>query len=284
MPKTKEVQKTEKSLITYDSKDGQKIKLSFEIVKKYLVRGKSEFVTEQEAMFFMGICKSRGLNPFAGDCYLIKYSKDDPASIVTSIDFFRSRATIQKNCIGWQCGIIVKTKSGEIKKTNGLLLDNEILVGGWFSAKPNGWEAPFVLEINLSGFIKTKSNGELTRFWRKENQPYMIMKVAESQGLRRLWPNEFGNMYEQSEINNNVDQENQIIQEIEENANQELIDIKPERTPENEKDLNEQATGLTNAYFGEKQESKVDIPSTFIKEDVPQQEELPLPKQNKAPF
>ena len=165
--------------VKYKAKDGQDIALNFETVKNYLVQGKRELVTPQEVMFFLGMCKSKGLNPFKKDVYLVKYDQT-PAAIVTAIDYYRSRARAQSDCKGWQKGIIVKTKDGEIKRTNGLLLEDETLLGGWFTGQPDGWEVPFELEVNLAGFIKTRADGKPTQFWTKDKQPLMIMKVAES--------------------------------------------------------------------------------------------------------
>ena len=76
----------EKTIVKYEARDGQEIKLSFSAVKKYLVQGNSQAVTEQELMYFLGVCKSRGLNPFKKDAYLIKYG-NDPAAIIISIDY-----------------------------------------------------------------------------------------------------------------------------------------------------------------------------------------------------
>lgn len=189
----------EDKIMKYQSKSGEEISLSFELIRKYLVSGKGDLITPQEMMVFMGICKERGLNPFARDCYLIKYTPNDPAAIVTSADYFRSRARAQRDCQGWEKGIIVKTKEGQIKKTHGLILDGETLLGGWFRAQPEGWKQPFELEVNLGGYIKTTQQGAPTRFWQKENQPTMIAKVAESQGLRTLWPDEFKGLYGEEE-------------------------------------------------------------------------------------
>lgn len=224
-------------LIVYESKDGQKIELSFEVVRNYLISGKKELVTAQEIFYFIGICKARGLNPFKKDCYLIKYSQGDSAQIVTSIDFFRSRAVHQENCQGWASGPIVLTKDNKLRYSNGLVLDDEKLVGGWFEAQPKGWEKPFRHEVNLQTFIKHKTDGSVTKFWAKENQAFMIAKIAESQGLRRVWPDEFGHIYEKDEI---IDQEGNILGEIEQGANREPIDLKPEseaeERPEEQKD------------------------------------------------
>jgi phage recombination protein Bet len=188
----------EKGVVQYKSRDGQEIKLSFDTVLNYLVQGKKELVTKQELFYFLGICKSRGLNPFIKDCYLIKYG-NDPAQIITSIDFFRKRARAQKDCRGWQKGIIVE-RNGEIVYSKGLMLEGDKLLGGWFKAQPAGWEMPFELEVNLAPYIKRKKDGTITQFWREENQPEQIKKVAESQGLRTVWPDEFQNLYVDAEI------------------------------------------------------------------------------------
>lgn len=189
----------EKGVVKYQAKDGQEISLSFENVKQYLVQGNREAITKQELMYFLGICKSRGLNPFKKDAYLIKYG-NDPAAIVTSVDYFRARARAQKDCRGWQNGIIVQKENGELRYSKGIVLDGEKLIGGWFSAKPEGWDAPFELEVNLPGYIKKTKDGRTTRFWEEHNQPTMIAKVAESQGLRHVWPDEFQGLYEETEI------------------------------------------------------------------------------------
>lgn len=187
-----------KSIVEYKAKDGQELKLSFETVTKYLVQGNGK-VSKQEMMFFLAMCKSRGLNPFKKDAYLIKFG-DDPAAIVTSIDYFRSRARAQTDCKGWKKGIIVQLDDGSVKDSAGLILEGEKLVGGFFEAKPEGWDYPFRLEVNLDGFIKKTRQGKITRFWEESKQPIMIAKVAESQGLRTLWPDEFQGMYEKDEI------------------------------------------------------------------------------------
>jgi phage recombination protein Bet len=187
------------NIVKYEAKDGSEVSLSFETIKSYLVQGRADYVTQQEMMFFMGICKARGLNPFARDCYLIKYSEKDNAAIVTSIDYFRARAKAQKDCKGWQSGIIVERK-GEVMRSKGLMLEGDKLLGGWFSATPDGWNDPFELEVNLNAYVKKTTDGKPTKFWQPENQPTMIRKVAESQGLREVWPTEFAKLYVQEEV------------------------------------------------------------------------------------
>lgn len=189
----------ERGVVKYQARDGQEVTLSFQNVKQYLVSGGGS-VTDQELMYFLGVCKSRGLNPFKKDAYLIKYGTNDPAAIVTSIDYFRSRARSQPDCIGWKKGIVVQRADGSLRDSAGLILEGEKLIGGFFEAQPEGWKTPFRIEVNLEGYIKKTRDGKTTRFWEKDNQPTMIAKVAEGQGLRTLWPDEFQGIYEEAEI------------------------------------------------------------------------------------
>jgi len=194
-----ELEKQNMNVVKYQAADGQEITLDAELVRRFLVHGRPEMVSNQELIFFMNICKARKLNPLVKDCYLIKYG-NEPAAIVTSIDFYRRRARAQKDCTGWKKGVIVLTKDGTPKETFGIVLPGEKLVGGWFEAKPKGWEEPLRVEVNLEAHIKKTSDGRTTRFWSPENQASQIMKVAESQGLRTLWPDEFAKLYTQEEI------------------------------------------------------------------------------------
>lgn len=195
----------ERGVVKYQAK-GQEITLSAQIIRDFLVVGNKELVTDQEIYYYMGICKSRGLNPFNKDCYLIKYTQD-PAAIVIAIDFYRSRARAAADCVGWEKGVIVMQPDAKpyadgelVRYSKGLVLPHEILVGGWFRARPEGWKVDFLLEVNLEGYIKTKRDGSITKFWSKENQPSQIMKVAESQGLRTLWPDLFQGTYTADEM------------------------------------------------------------------------------------
>lgn len=207
----KQQEKKEEAMVKYTAADGQEVKLTLDICRRYLVQGHPEYVTPTEFMFFMHLCRSRGLNPFTKDCYLIKYSKNENAAIVTSIDFFRKRAKAQSDCAGWNVGLIVQTNAGTIRKTNGFIKDDETLLGSWFESKPRGWDQAFYKEFNLKNFIKYKKSeqGETekktTIFWSLENQPSQIMKVAESQGLRTLWPDQFGKIYVDAEAGNGGD-------------------------------------------------------------------------------
>jgi phage recombination protein Bet len=164
------------------------------------VAGRSEYVTDQELYIYMGLCKSRGLNPFIKDCHLVKYTPNEAAAIITSIDYYRKRARAQKDCRGWKTGIIVLKAGSLVYREGCIVLTDEQLVGGWCEGQPEGWAYPMRKEVNLKRYIKKTKDGAVTRFWSEENQPEMIAKVAESQLLRALWPDEFQGLYVDSEI------------------------------------------------------------------------------------
>jgi phage recombination protein Bet len=196
--------KEERGVVRYDSR-GQEVVLTAEIVREFLITGKKELVTNQEIAYFLGICKARGLNPFLKDVYIIKYGSE-PAAIVTAIDFYRSRARAAPDCVGWEAGVICRhKKDGTLRYSKGLVLADEELVGGWFKARPVGWNVDFELEVNLAGYIKHTADGKITKFWSEANQPSQIRKVCESQGLRTVWPDLFQGTYTADERNFDLD-------------------------------------------------------------------------------
>jgi len=177
----------EKAVVEYKSREGDVVKLSPNMIIKYLVKGRPELVTEAETIHFLMHCKARQLNPFTKDCYLLKYDQS-PAAIITSVDHYRRNAREAPDCQGWRCGIIILKKGGMIENREGSFkLPDEELVGAWFEATPKGWSSPFIHTINLAPYIKCKRDGSPTQFWQPEKQPDMIVKVVEAQGLRKLW-------------------------------------------------------------------------------------------------
>jgi hypothetical protein len=130
----------------------------------------------------------------------VKYTQGDSAAIITSIDYYRKRARAQRDCKGWSVGIVIEKGGVLIYRKGTILLEGENLVGGWAEGLPEGWAEPMRKEVNLKRYIKKTQQGTPTRFWSPENQPEMIAKVAESQLLRSLWPDEFQGLYVDSEV------------------------------------------------------------------------------------
>ena len=185
-------------IIKYETEQGE-ITLSTNIIKRYLVSGNADKVTDQEVMMFLALCKYQKLNPFLREAYLIKFG-DAPASIVTGKDVFTKRASASQACKGWEAGIIVKTKQGDIQQRNGTFVaPDEVLVGGFARIYRQGWQVPLEITVSLSEYQRTNSKGELMRNWR-EMPATMIRKVALVQALREAMPQEFQGMYSPEEM------------------------------------------------------------------------------------
>jgi hypothetical protein len=216
----------ERGLTVYEDRYGIETKLSFDLIKKYLVVGRPELVTPGEMMHFMSECKARQLNPYRRDCYIVKFTQKDSAAIITAKDYFVSRADSKRDLQWWEAGIIVTREcracdatgrvpglepvtpcegcgglgTVEIRRNGALPRNGDTLIGGFFEGKKSSRERPNYLEVDLQGYIKKTSQGEITRFWKPVNQPMMIRKVALSQGFREMYPDEFKNLYDSSEI------------------------------------------------------------------------------------
>jgi len=197
---TKQLQTTQAKEMVYTMENGDEMRLTFDTVRKYLVQGNRDFVTDSEILYFMHECKARRLNPFLRQAWLIKYAQKENAQIVEAIQHKRNKARKDATCRGWKKGVIVHNKETGLRYSNGLVLENETILGGWFKATPTDWDDEFILEINLKQYIKKTKDGSITSFWKPEKQAGMIAKVAESQGLSTLWGDTVGNSIVEEEI------------------------------------------------------------------------------------
>lgn len=172
------------------------IELTPEIVKRYI----SSDASDQEIFFFIQLCKAQGLNPFLREAYLIKYDKNQPASIVVGKETFTKRAARLPQFNGFKAGIIVLDNAKQVTYREGsLLIAGEELLGGWAIVFRRDWEHPVRAEVSLKEYQRYRKDGELTRGW-KEMPATMIRKVAIVQALREAFPEEFGGMYSPEEM------------------------------------------------------------------------------------
>lgn len=237
-----QAQKKDNGVFEYIA-NGEKIKLSSTMVKKYLVSGNADRVTDQEVMMFMTLCKYQHLNPFLREAYLIKYG-NSPATIVTGKDTFTKRANKNPNYLGKQAGIIVINEEGEVINREGTFrLPNEEIVGGWAKIFIKDRE-PEYNTVSFNEYVGRKSDGSINNQWATKPAT-MIRKVAIVQALRECFPEDFGGMYspeEMSNANNEIDV-NEIVGE----------DDKPIVVEENQNLNNEQPaepTDAASALFG----------------------------------
>ena len=233
--------KPEKKLVAEYESNGEKIKLSAETIRNYLVSGGGN-VTDQEVMMFLTLCKYQHLNPFLKEAYLIKFG-NSPATIVTGKDVFTKRAKRNKDYKGKQAGIIILTEHGEIVEREGTFyLPDEKIVGGWAKVYINGYEKPEYAAVSFEEYAGRKSNGELNNQWATKPAT-MIRKVALVQALREAFPEDFGGMNAPEEIAEAneiafepapIPQEAEAIPEkpVEVVEVAEVVDAQPEAEPE----------------------------------------------------
>lgn len=184
------------------------VELTPEIVKKYI----NPDATDQEIFFFIQLCKAQGLNPFLREAYLIKYDKNQPASIVVGKEAFTKRAAKLSQFNGFKAGVVVLDNAKQVSYREGsLVIEGEVLLGGWAIVFRKDWEHPVRAEVSLKEYERTRKDGELMRGW-KIMPATMIRKVAIVQALREAFPEEFGGMYSPEEMP--VDSTNLPVYEI----------------------------------------------------------------------
>ncbi|EJX01846.1 phage recombination protein Bet [gut metagenome] len=179
--------------------NGQKVRLSPATVKQYLVQGDGR-VTDQEIMLFMGLCKAQQLNPFAKDCYLIKYGSQ-PATMVTSIGALEKRASSFPEYDGMTSGLVILKEDGSIENREGAcyLKGREILLGGWARVYRKDRATPTFVSCSLEEYAQRKKDGSLNSNW--SNKPaVMIRKCAKACALREAFPAQNAGLYEASEV------------------------------------------------------------------------------------
>ena len=155
---------------------GSQVALDLPFVKKYLVRGRADLVSDQEIVLFMNTCKNQGMNPLVnGEVYLIKYSKDDPAQIVVGKGTYLRRAVENPGFQHKEDGILVLRGDEIVKKEGCCPYPGEKLLGGWcrITYVRNGKEFTAYKEVALSEYDKNMAN------W-KSKPATMINKVAVS--------------------------------------------------------------------------------------------------------
>lgn len=208
------------AVMTYES-NGQEINLTMDHVKKYLVRGQADKITNQEVVMFMNLCKYQQLNPFLNEAYLVKFGQD--AQIITGKEAFMKRAETNKDYDGFEAGVIVSDKDGNLHRNEGSFISSQqTLEGGWAKVYRKDRSYPVVAEVSMAEYGKKQST------W-NSIPGTMIRKVALVQALREAFPKELGAMYTEEEVREPVDVTESakvdMSQNVEENANSEDLDI-----------------------------------------------------------
>src|SRR5690625_7023410 len=196
--------------------NGEEVKLTGNTVKNYLVRGNGE-VSDQELVMYINLCKYQKLNPFLNEAYLVKFGQQ-PAKIIVSKEAFMKRAENHPKYEGFQAGIIVDRDDELVEVEGAVKLSKDKLIGGWAKIYRSDRKQPVTVRISLDEFSK----GQAT--W-KQMPLNMIRKSAIVNAQREAFPDTLGALYTEDDAE--VTQEQSTRQEINQNANSEVIDIDP---------------------------------------------------------
>jgi phage recombination protein Bet len=169
------------------------IRLSVNIIRSYLTRPtrSGAVCDDRQAMKFIMLCKSRGLNPWEGDAFLVGFDgKDGPEfSLITAHQAFLKRAEQCPEFDGLQSGVIVQTAEGKCLDREGdFLFEEEKLLGGWAIVHRKDRRFPAKSRLALKARVKDN------KFWR-DDPAGMIVKCAEADALRMSFPTKLGGMY-----------------------------------------------------------------------------------------
>ena len=172
---------------------GEPITITFADVKSLVC----PLATDQEVAVFLKVCQVLQLNPFAGDCYLIKYAEREKAALIISLDAYLKAGEANLNFDGHESGIVLRDPRGGLEFREGaFLLEEERagLVGGWSKVYRKDRSRPFYVAVNKKECIRLTRDGRPTEFWAEEKQPWMLRKVALKRALVEAFPSLFSGL------------------------------------------------------------------------------------------
>lgn len=165
----------------------ESVKITTETIRKYIC----PTATDQELFMFSEKCRINGLNPFAGEAYLVKYDKS-PAQMIISEGGLNKKIQSIPGLISISDGIIIEDEKGEVHEVVGEFYSSkQKLVGAWARVEIGG-KAPYYVKVRLEDYDKDKST------W-KSIKARMITKVARVHCIRRSIPGLQG-IYIEAEI------------------------------------------------------------------------------------
>lgn len=184
------------------------IKLSARLVKKFLCKPTKagKICSTEQAIRFIMLCKSRGLDPWEGDAYIVGYdAKDGPEfSLITAIQALIKRSEVHPRYNGFQCGVIVQRGQDVLEMEGDFYLPDDVLLGGWAKVYQKDIQYPSYSRLALRNY--NKGFGVWTT-----NAPRMIVKTSLANALRHAFPNSLGGMYLEDSL------EDKVLEAVEDN-------------------------------------------------------------------
>lgn len=207
---TKQAATKEGKIVEYTPLGGKTpVQLSIGMVRSFICTPtkSGKVPNDADIVKFMMLCKARELDPWVGDAYLCGYdAKDGPQfSLITSVQALYKRAEMSEFYDGIESGVIIKTDKGIEFRQGDLLLNGEVLVGGWARCFRKDRSHPEYDALNFSTFDTGYSR------WAKDPAG-MIVKCAEASVLRKAFPTQLGGLYTREEMEQISDQRMQARQ------------------------------------------------------------------------
>ena len=229
--------------------NGMEVKLTPTLVKNYMVSGNKDLVTFQEVAMFMNLCKFSGLNPWLKEAYLIKYSNNEPATLVTGKEAFQKRAEDHPAFDGAEAGIIVFNKeTGDLTYRIGTMkFPDEEILGGYAEVWRKDRKHSTRIEVSFEEYAGRKKDGTLNSQWAKKPST-MIRKVALVQALREAFPKAFGGMYA-AEEHGEIEPEGTMMDVA---INPDAIEAEPTEPQPEKAESSDKPASAADALFGGK--------------------------------
>nr|WP_304598269.1 recombinase RecT [Adlercreutzia caecimuris] len=117
-------------------------------------------------------------------------------SVSPSKDYYLRRAFADPRFKGIDDGVVIMKANGAIEKRRGSAVYtdlNEKLLGGWAIVYVDGFVEPMRVEVSMAEYDQKRA------LWNTKPAT-MIVKVADSQCLRKAFPDLFTGTYDQSEL------------------------------------------------------------------------------------
>lgn len=178
--------------VPFGSED--RIRLTTSVIRNLIAipTREGELPDDRDCMRFLMLCRSRRLDPFTGDAFLIGFKKRDAEkaewSLITSQSAFMKRAEIHPEFDGIESGVIVQTEDEEIIERQGdFTFKGDQLLGGWAVVHFRSRKFPMRKKVKLTTYQKPFG------VWATDPAG-MICKVAEVHALRDAFPTMLGGM------------------------------------------------------------------------------------------
>jgi phage recombination protein Bet len=166
-----------------------------QVLKDTICRG----TTDQELSMFVAVCQARNLNPFAKQIYCVmrwdRKLKREVMSIQVGVDGYRLIAVNSGEYNGqsepYFCGEDGVWKDIWLDEKNPPLAAK-------VEVYRKGIDRPFVGIAKYKEFVQKNSEGEIVSMW-KQYPCNQLAKCAEAQGLRKGFPELYGNIEHKDE-------------------------------------------------------------------------------------